>query len=513
MTKRSGAESSIAWVNAANAQQSTSNNGEEWNWYHAATGRLWYTKHINNPDTTGQSQGGGGRPAVMNRYDNAGNLVWTGMAILRLEPDQVEAEAQSERRIYYGPDGKLRAVEARALYKNSPVNTGASGFSRSFEEYRYDALGRRVATRFDQGCDDLVDFNLYNAPCHLSGFRRTIWDGSQELGEIQLPTGQIENDLHVGQGSLSANKNLAPFYGAVAYAYDGRIDQPIAIKRLRYSNLTPSNTIAELAAFTYNPVWNVQGTVPYVVGSGSLPAAICSESMTGGTKATCLSWVLQGHSLAYRDVSTLWHRAWQGTLLQDKVGAGGLMYRRNRFYDSKSGRFTQEDPIGLAGGLNLYGYAGGDPINFHDPFGLEFVFKGDDARELEGAYRRGRRILSARAGNGDADAAAALGLLNQMEKSKRVFTIASGRTSTGAIGNTDDAGNVTVDVALSKEEPNTRLPFVVLHEMGHSYTKALYGPNIRSEAWALLFENTARSAIGWELRPDNHGYPKHVPKQ
>ena len=32
--------------------------------------------------------------------------------------------------------------------------------------------------------------------------------------------------------------------------------------------------------------------------------------------------------------------------------------------------FTQEDPIGLAGGLNLYGFAGGDPINFSDPFGL-----------------------------------------------------------------------------------------------------------------------------------------------
>ncbi len=34
------------------------------------------------------------------------------------------------------------------------------------------------------------------------------------------------------------------------------------------------------------------------------------------------------------------------------------------------GPLTQEDPIGIAGGLNLYGFAGGDPINFSDPFGL-----------------------------------------------------------------------------------------------------------------------------------------------
>ncbi len=46
------------------------------------------------------------------------------------------------------------------------------------------------------------------------------------------------------------------------------------------------------------------------------------------------------------------------------------MYDRNRYYDPVGGRFTQEDPAGLAGGVNLYGYAGGDPANSSDPFGL-----------------------------------------------------------------------------------------------------------------------------------------------
>jgi RHS repeat-associated protein len=43
---------------------------------------------------------------------------------------------------------------------------------------------------------------------------------------------------------------------------------------------------------------------------------------------------------------------------------------RARVYDPISGRFTQEDPAGLAGGLNAYGFVGGDPVNYSDPFGL-----------------------------------------------------------------------------------------------------------------------------------------------
>jgi len=47
----------------------------------------------------------------------------------------------------------------------------------------------------------------------------------------------------------------------------------------------------------------------------------------------------------------------------------GLYYNRARYYDPTLGRFISEDPIGLAGGINKYVYAGNDPINRLDPTG------------------------------------------------------------------------------------------------------------------------------------------------
>jgi len=47
----------------------------------------------------------------------------------------------------------------------------------------------------------------------------------------------------------------------------------------------------------------------------------------------------------------------------------GLLYMRARYYDPDLGRFITKDPIGFGGGVNLYAYVGGNPVDGIDPSG------------------------------------------------------------------------------------------------------------------------------------------------
>ncbi|WP_223277443.1 RHS repeat-associated core domain-containing protein [Cupriavidus metallidurans] len=50
----------------------------------------------------------------------------------------------------------------------------------------------------------------------------------------------------------------------------------------------------------------------------------------------------------------------------------GLHYNRHRYYDPGSGRFISKDPVGLAGGINVYAYAP-NPTGWVDPFGFSKI--------------------------------------------------------------------------------------------------------------------------------------------
>jgi RHS repeat-associated protein len=51
----------------------------------------------------------------------------------------------------------------------------------------------------------------------------------------------------------------------------------------------------------------------------------------------------------------------------------GLLCLTHRYYDPGTGRFVTRDPSGYGGGVNLYGFAGDNPVNEMDPSGLKGV--------------------------------------------------------------------------------------------------------------------------------------------
>jgi RHS repeat-associated protein len=204
----------------------------------------------------------------------------------------------------------------------------------AWDEYWYDALGRRVLVRARR---ETALCNAVSGNECVSFVQRTVWDGSQVLYEERT-------------SGLDAVTGGAPSYGTVGYVHALGIDQPVALMDGRVIH------------------YNWRGLGEASSWSDGTPADY--ELATGSS--TRVAWPA-GQGVYYRRATDPYAGipvTWIGSLAVNGQDGTSLLYRRNRYYDPASGRFTQEDPIGLAGGLNLYGFAGGDPVNFSDPFGL-----------------------------------------------------------------------------------------------------------------------------------------------
>ena len=296
------------------------------------------------------------------RYDAAGNAEITHY------PGTVPSSMDDDRAVYYDALGRVRAVDYR-------IANGSAALSQmlfTFEEFRYDALGRRVLGRTRRFCHV-----VQSVDCGNETIRRTIWDGTQELAEIQMPGGDtvssvtLENDtlpLANRGGVLDENgqyKDVNVFFGRVAYTHGVGIDRPLSVVRFDYADSVFNRPFMRWAPFSLVPHWNLRGEAD----NGSFADGALAKCMSDGVGQRCVQvrwpfgWTATTQQAYVRD---LWH----GSLLEDKRDGSGLLFRRSRYMDPATGRFTQEDPIGLAGGLNLYGFAAGDPVNYGDPFGL-----------------------------------------------------------------------------------------------------------------------------------------------
>lgn len=60
----------------------------------------------------------------------------------------------------------------------------------------------------------------------------------------------------------------------------------------------------------------------------------------------------------------------------------GLNHNLHRDYDATTGRYVEADPVGLRGGISVYGYVGGNPLGHVDPEGLRAKCPHNDSHYL-----------------------------------------------------------------------------------------------------------------------------------
>jgi RHS repeat-associated protein len=151
--------------------------------------------------------------------------------------------------------------------------------------------------------------------------RHFVWDGASLLAELD------------GAGTSKQAE----------YSYYPGLDNPHALIVGSTQYFAHTDGLGSVIALT-DTFENVQRTYDYGAWGG----------LTGGVDVA---------AFAGKDRARFKGALWLGPEVE-------VYYMRARWYESKTGRFLSEDPIGLAGGLNPYVYAGDDPINGSDPLGL-----------------------------------------------------------------------------------------------------------------------------------------------
>ncbi|WP_157265855.1 RHS repeat-associated core domain-containing protein [Thiobacillus thioparus] len=302
----------------------------------------------------------------------------------------------------YRPSGRVDgssnsgtgAYTKSCSYDPSGNITGMGDNNGTGINYAYDATGRLVSA-VDSASNG---FGSLGYSYDKNGNRTVETRNASNLSYVYNPPGsnwlyQRGSDTRI----KSPNGNTLSS-AAGSFAYDG------------FNRLVTSQTAAETTTYTYNALGerikkinqNGLSTVFHYGPDGEL---LYEQDQAGNTKAYV--W-LDGRPLARIDNNAqiyYYHVDHLGTpwAMTDQSGTTvwkanyepfgkatvtvstvtnnlrlpgqyydretGLHYNYARDYDPTTGRYIEADPIGLDGGMNLYGYANQNPLLFTDPTG------------------------------------------------------------------------------------------------------------------------------------------------
>ncbi len=197
------------------------------------------------------------------------------------------------------------------------------------------------------------------------------------------------------------------------------------------------------------------------------------------------------------------------------------------------------DPIGLAGGLNQYGFAAGDPVGGGDPYGLRVCFEGRtqmDQQRLADDVMQATGTMFALDGSGCTDESVTMpgadakvaDAFAELAHSEQTYTFVEGRAPGSGwpqLGSGfDDRGAKTIyinrgdalayygvtpvgttpsgqTICQATGNSRYRLDQIIIHEMGHAYAFESGVSRTRNDP-AMTFERSYQARFGLPSRPD-----------
>ncbi|MBC3433988.1 RHS domain-containing protein [Pseudomonas sp. BW16M2] len=322
-------------------------------------------------------------------FDDRDNLV----RYLRQQPDH-----QHQLLMHYDATDRLLANQGPLPGQN--------------EQYRYDAAANRVpdagqVARHDQLLQLEDRHYRYDGFGRLSEKRSTLYgeqhmsyDQHHRLVQVRSVRGGRERIVKLHYDPLgrrigkTEHDNQGNLLGSTDFGWDGL-------------KLLQERCNGHLTLYVHEPGYRVlarvdgqgahQRTLHYHNAFNGLPEQLTDSDGTLAWEGECSAWGMTLREWRTDDFIEQQNLRFQGQYLDRETG---LHYNLFRYYDPQSGRFTQPDPIGLEGGINLYRYAP-NPVGGIDPHGLDWSYflsdekgnpyyngRASDNDTLEGVVRR-----------------------------------------------------------------------------------------------------------------------------